>query len=127
MASYSPDWPARCPPSNAEDASGMMYRVCKEPPPSQRDFQGHQELGKRSSSDPCMRYGLSVFRDLAEARHLKVLFPQLGSMVFRGELTPEQANTHQPNRGHRIPPGDQVRGREEKITTLEGCGRNGQG
>lgn len=90
MAGYPPDWPAHCPPSDAEDASGMVYRVCKETPPSQRDFQSHQELGKRSSGDPCMRYGLSVFRDLAEARHLTVLFPQLGSMVFRGELTPEQ-------------------------------------
>ena len=99
MAGFSDSWPSNCPPDEAEDALGVVYRVCSQNPPSQRDFQSHQELGKQSSGDPCMRCGLSVFRDLAEARHLTVLFPKLGSMVFRGELKPEQGKVkHTPAR-----------------------------
>ncbi|MBE0508900.1 MAG: hypothetical protein IBX50_19625 [Marinospirillum sp.] len=99
MAGFPDNWPQNCPPIEAEDADGVVYRVCSQNPPSQRDFQSHEELGKRSSGDPCMRRGLSVFRDLAEARHLTVLFPKLGSKVFRGDLSQEQGKVkHTPAR-----------------------------
>jgi hypothetical protein len=36
-----------------------------------------------------MRHGLSVFRDISDARHVTELFPKLGKLIFRGELAPE--------------------------------------
>lgn len=90
MTNFSKSWPADCPPINAEDAQGVVYRVCREDPPTISDFQSHVELGKMSGGDSCMRCGLSVFRDPVEARHLTELFPKLGRLVFRGELTVQQ-------------------------------------
>ena len=87
MTRYPVDWPENCPPPEA--ASGTVYRVCRSNPPAPEDFKSHAELGKQSKSSECMRRGLSVFRDGAEARHLTRIFPKLGSLVFRGELVPQ--------------------------------------
>ena len=95
MAGYPGNWPPGCPPADAEDAYGTVYRVCREDPPAKSDFQSHAELGKKSGGNNCMRHGLSVFRDLTEARHLTRIFPKLGSLVFRGELTADHGKVRQ--------------------------------
>ncbi|MEQ5801950.1 hypothetical protein [Halomonas sp. H10-9-1] len=81
--------PDGCPPSDAEDANGQVYRVCRANPPVAKDFASHVELGKVRGGDECMRCGLSVFRNEADARQLTKLFPKLGKWVFSGRLTPE--------------------------------------
>lgn len=89
MAGFPKHWPDTCPPPDAEPASGAVYRICRENPPAVEDFQSHAELGKTSKGNECIRHGLSVFRNPSEARHLTELFPKLGKLIFRGELTPE--------------------------------------
>jgi hypothetical protein len=88
MSGFPNHWPRDCPPSSAEDAQGVVYRICRQNPPGQSDFQSQAELGKSSKGDECMRHGLSVFRNPAEAIHVTALFPRLGTLVFRGELSP---------------------------------------
>lgn len=90
MKGFSANLPDNCPPQEAIDAEGKVYRVCLQNPPLQRDFQNHAELGKQSNGDQCMRHGLSVFRNYAEAHHLTLLFPKLGKLVLGGELTPKE-------------------------------------
>ncbi|MGO2134756.1 MAG: hypothetical protein ACTH3S_04925 [Marinobacter sp.] len=89
MAGFPKQWPECCPPDDAPPAEGVVYRICRENPPAPGDFQSHAELGKSSKGDPCMRHGLSVFRDISEAQHLTGIFPKLGKLIFRGELTAE--------------------------------------
>ncbi len=64
-----------CPPSEAVAAEGEVYRCCKSRPPSSRDLQTHEELGRLPKADACLRRSLSVFRNETDARHQVRLFP----------------------------------------------------
>lgn len=86
MTGFPEHWPESCPPADAEQALGKVYRVCRQDPPALSDFQTHAELNKPSTGNQCIRHGLSVFRNSPEARHITTLFPKLGKLVFCGEL-----------------------------------------
>ncbi len=90
---FPEDWPTDCPPPDAEEASGDVYRIVRDDPPASADFATHWETGRLPKAPPCLRLGLSVFRDVREARHQRCLFPKLGSMIARASLTSDHGLT----------------------------------
>lgn len=87
------EWPTGCPPSEATAAKGIVYRTCDGSPPSQEDFKSYLELGKAPKACPCLRAGVSVFRDLHDAVHHASQFRRMAGLVSTGELRPEHGKT----------------------------------
>jgi hypothetical protein len=79
-------WPNDCPPAEAIDASGMIFRIVNREPPAPEDFVSHFEAGKLPKAPPCLRCGLSVFQELGDAIHQRRLLPKLGRLIARGEV-----------------------------------------
>lgn len=86
---FPSDWPSDCPPPDAVDASGTVYRLAKSSPASSVDFQTHHETGKLLDAPACLRRGLSVFRDRSDAQHQFRAYPRLGRYLAEGTLAPE--------------------------------------
>jgi len=80
------NWPEGCPPLDAEDADGNVFRLVKNQPPIAKDLESHFESGKLPKAPPCLRCGLSVFRELKDAVHQRELMPKLGSLVAKAAL-----------------------------------------
>lgn len=77
-----------CPPIDAVDANGVVFRVVKSSPPTDTDFLTYEEMGK-GYGPPCKRRGLSIFVDFAAAQHCIDLFGQFGNIIAKGNLTPK--------------------------------------
>jgi len=90
---FSNTFPPGCPPEDAEDAAGIVYRIVKMNPPESDAFKTHAELGKMPHACPCLRHGLSTLRSYEDACHQRDLFPRLGKLIFAGELQPEHGKT----------------------------------
>jgi hypothetical protein len=90
---FPEDWPNDCRPSDADEASGDVYRIVRDDPPAATDFATHRETGRLPKAPPCLRCGLSVFRDFRDARHQRNLFPKLGSLIARAALTSDHGLT----------------------------------
>lgn len=86
-------FPPNCPPSEAEPAGGIVYRIVKSDPPGADDFLNHYETGKLPKADACMRCGLSVFRAKDDGIHQRNLYPKLGEYLAEGELKPTDGQT----------------------------------
>jgi hypothetical protein len=80
------DWPSGCPSADTPDAEGNVFRLVKENPVSSCDMRSHHETGKLPKADPCLRCGLSVFRELEDAVNQQKLLPKLGSMIAIANL-----------------------------------------
>ena len=98
---FPDNWPANCPPQDAVDAAGDVFRIVKSDPPVAPDLASHFETGKLPNAPPCLRCGLSVFREVRDAVHQRTLFPKLGRWIARGSLASEHGKTkltsgHQP-------------------------------
>jgi hypothetical protein len=93
MAHFPANWPENCPPLDAEDARGTVYRLVKSDPPIADDFRSHAELGKMPKAPPCLRHGLSTFRRYEDANHQRDLLPYLGDKIAMAELKPEHGKT----------------------------------
>jgi hypothetical protein len=86
-------WPADCPPADADDAHGQVYRLVKHDPPLAEDTASHQETGRLPHAPACLRCGLSVFREIRDAVHQRQLLPKLGGYVARATLLAEHGKT----------------------------------
>lgn len=60
--SFDVHFPPNCPPESADDASGIVYRLVSNQPPTPEDFSTHAERRAAPNADPCDRCGLSVYR-----------------------------------------------------------------
>ena len=96
-------WPADCPHTDAEPASGEVFRIVRSNPPSPADFITPHEAGTLKSRDNCLRRALSVYRNKNDAETTMRMFPQLGRLIARGVLhpsngvlkaTPTRGNSH---------------------------------
>lgn len=83
---FPANWPKNCPPSDAVDADGDVFRIVKDEPPTDEDFASHWETGKLPKAPPCLRCGLSVFRDVRDAVHQRQLIPKLGCWIAQATL-----------------------------------------
>jgi hypothetical protein len=68
------------------DAEGEFYRIVAQDPLAEQDFQTSQEAGTFLNRSPCLRCGLSVYRDLLDAMHTRRKYPRLGTRIARGHL-----------------------------------------
>ncbi len=86
-------WPSDCPPHDAIDAKGDVYRIVKSDPPTAEDLASHFETGKLPKAPACLRCGLSVFREFRDAIHQRLLLPKLGQWIAIGTLTSDHGKT----------------------------------
>lgn len=86
--SFPKDWPAGCPADDVLDAQGEVFRIVKGDPATADDMKSHHETGKLPKADPCLRCGLSVFREVDDAVNQQRLLPKLGKWIARAQLTP---------------------------------------
>lgn len=93
---FPQSWPDQpCPPSTAIDADGIVFRIVKTDPPSSHDFLSHTELGRRVKAS-CVACGISVFRKIEDAEHCAEMYPKLGNLIAKGELSPATGKTTVP-------------------------------
>lgn len=83
---FPADWPASCPPADAEDAAGAVFRITINDPPKAEDMLSHHETGRLPNAEPCLRCGLSVFRNIEDAQHQRRLMPRLGKYIATADL-----------------------------------------
>lgn len=86
---FPTDWPAGCPPDDAEEASGPVFRLVKANPPEVGDFKTHRERGVLVTAPACLRCGLSLFRTRADTEHQHRAYPMLGRYIASGILSAE--------------------------------------
>lgn len=84
---FPSDW-VDCPPAEAEDANGLIFRVVKTDPPTMEDMKTYEELGIKYGP-LCKRRGLSVFKDVRAAMNCVDLFGQFGNLIAAASLNPE--------------------------------------
>jgi hypothetical protein len=91
-----------CPPSDADDAAGTIYRFVRSHSPVLLDeFRSYHETGEVPNGPACERCGLSVFRKIEELRkmlrHLWNKYPAktYGSHVVKRELSPSDGKIKQ--------------------------------
>lgn len=58
-----------CPPSDAIEAHGEVFRCCKRESPIDSDLETHEERGLALNADPCRRKAISVFTTREDAEH----------------------------------------------------------
>lgn len=90
---FPTDWPANCPPQDAIDADGVVFRLVRNDPPQHKDLESHHESGRIPKAPPCLRCGLSVFRELRDAAHLRHLMPKLGKWIAQATLQANHGKT----------------------------------
>jgi hypothetical protein len=90
---FPKDWPQSCPPADAVDAVGEVFRIVRNSPPAAGDMASHHETGRLPKAPPCLRCGLSVFREVRDALHQRELLPKLGKFIAKGVLKPEHGKT----------------------------------
>jgi hypothetical protein len=104
-----PDWfEPGCPPSDADDASGTVYRfVHSHNPVLPDEFRSYHETGEVPNGPACERCGLSVFHKIEELRktlrHLWNRYPkrEYGQHVVKRELSASDGKIKQTRRpGH---------------------------
>lgn len=103
MPQFPEGWPKNCPPWNAEDAQGFVYRIVRHDPCEACDFLTYAQLDLAKKAPPCRRHGLSVYRNFDDARRWRALKPEIGSKVAMGYLearhgrmlrTPRDGDSH---------------------------------
>ena len=85
-----------CPPTDAETASGVVYRIVENNPPDKDDFipmaksRTRNFKGFKTPEQQCNAHGLSVFRNIQEALEAKDNSKHLSdiSKPAVAELTP---------------------------------------
>lgn len=87
------NWPADCPPNDAVDAEGIVFRIVKIEPVTADDMASHHETGKLLKAPACLRCGLSVFREIQDAFHQRQLIPKLGKLVAKATLQASHGKT----------------------------------
>lgn len=85
---------APCPPTDAVEASGTVFRCAKYLPPHPDEMRTHEETGRLPGADPCLRKALSVFRTRQDAEHQMQLFRRWKrKFVVHGVLAAEHGKT----------------------------------
>ena len=92
---FPENWPSDCPPQDAVEAEGAVFRIVNHDPPADDDFLTNFESGEFPTRPACLRCGLSVHRILADAIHTKTKYPKIGSRIAKGTLTMEHGKTKQ--------------------------------
>lgn len=76
---FPPNWPAGCPPVDAEATAGTVYRIVGHSPPEDGDFLSYDELDKPYSD--FKGYGLSMYRNREYVIHHQQKYSWLGEFI----------------------------------------------
>ena len=94
-----PEWPEhlppRCPPDDAMPLDGIVYRFVTGAPVTPQDMKSHAQDEKAEGAEPCVRAGLSVFRDLAHVQFLLGTPRWLEHRIASAALSPEHGKIKQ--------------------------------
>lgn len=91
----SEKFPPNCPPREAEEASGEVYRLVDSNPPVAKDFRSWYELKPEKTYEDqakeCQAHGLSVYTQKSSIFSLFNRIPRLRKKkkVALGKLTPD--------------------------------------
>ncbi len=81
---FPSDWPTECPPTEAVSCNGIYFHLLNKKPPGPDDLRSFVEKGKTLRFPPscvCMPFGLSVFTDRDDVKHMRKSMPQLGKWI----------------------------------------------
>lgn len=70
MATWPQSFPKDCPPAESQEPEGRVYRLVSANPPGKKDFLSYHELDPVKWEGNCRACGLSVFRDISDAKRL---------------------------------------------------------
>jgi hypothetical protein len=85
-------FPPQCPPSEANDASAVVFRLVASNPPAVSDFESWAERHPQKWEGNCRASGLSVFTVKSDALRLVRRVPGMsapGYLIASAELSPE--------------------------------------
>ncbi|MDD5214773.1 MAG: hypothetical protein PHQ03_04425 [Methylococcales bacterium] len=74
MSDFPEYYPEKCPPSQAKDVEGEIFRFTTRNTPHHRDFLSHYELG---IGEGCQAMGLSVFLSIEACEEMKDKVPAM--------------------------------------------------
>jgi hypothetical protein len=80
---FPSDYPASCPPANAELTNGIVYHLVRTPLEDKRNFKSWSELNPKKWKHVCAAHGLSVLRSRAAA----FTMTKLSSFRNRGQTS----------------------------------------
>lgn len=98
-----PDYfPEGCPPADATEAVGDVFRIVRAGEIGEADFRSHHELGIALGAPACARCGVSLFDSFDGAMHRRRLSPYLGAFISHGRLAPSAGKMKltKPSSGH---------------------------
>lgn len=91
MSEFAANCPESCPPPEARDVEGEVYRFVRNDPPAAADMRSWEDDGRNpGQGDPCSRCGLSVLtraEDIPIARKAIPFFRKL--FAAKATLKPE--------------------------------------
>ena len=103
-------FPPKCPPTEAKDASGEVFRLVYTAPPSVKDFESYAEMRPKEFMGNCEASGLSVFTAKSDALRLVKRVQALakqgkpvpsGDLVASANLLPQAGKLmHTPRNGN---------------------------
>jgi hypothetical protein len=95
-------YPENCPPSDAEDAEGIIFRLMQSIPPTENDLKAHVQLhpDQDFGTKHCQACGLSVYRSFYDAVRLQNRIPAYRAMrIAKADLSPREGKLlHTPSR-----------------------------
>jgi hypothetical protein len=83
-----------CPPNDAADAGGEIFRFVANNPGQPDEFLSYHETGELAGAAACQRCGLSVFRKVGDVRRLlrhlwrNYSYKNYGPHIVKRTLTP---------------------------------------
>jgi hypothetical protein len=102
MTEFATTCPEECPPAQAQDVDGEIFRFVRNSPPAHSDMRSWEDEGRKpGTGGSCQRCALSVLTrlsDVPEARKAIPLFRRW--LVARAVLKPEHGKSCQTG-GHR--------------------------
>lgn len=97
-------FPPQCPPSEAKDAFGEVYRLVNTNPPSVSDFESWAEKHPKKWMGDCEASGLSVFTTKSDALRMIRRVPGMlapGKLIASANLSPAAGKLlHTPRDGN---------------------------
>lgn len=91
MSEFAKNCPETCPPPEAVDVNGDVYRFVRSDPPAHTDMRSWQDEGRNpGQGDPCGRCGLSVLTRLEDVAVARKAIPGFRKrLVAKATLRPE--------------------------------------
>src|SRR5436190_19588936 len=85
---FPEEYPASCPPPNAEFTKGIVYQLVRAPLEDRRNFKSWAQMNPRKWKNVCVAHGLSILR----SKEAAFIMTKLQSFRNRGQTFVAQAD-----------------------------------